>query len=110
MAGGPGEPAKPGRASVPPRSVGPVARSVSHLPARAPEDAAHDERGGCPSGGTMKTSTRMTAWAAFALVLLAGIDASYSLPTLHDSARLLPTMDDVVIGAVGMCTPCDTLD
>ena len=58
----------------------------------------------------MKTTTRVTAWAAFALMLLAGLDASYSLPTLHDSARLLPTMDDVVIGAVGMCTPCDTLD
>ena len=58
----------------------------------------------------MKTTTRMTAWAAVVLVLLAGIDASYSLPTLRDSAGLLPTMDDVVLGAVGMCTPCDTLD
>jgi hypothetical protein len=58
----------------------------------------------------VKTTNRVTAWAAFALMLLAGIDASYSLPTLHDGASLLPSMDDVVIGAVGMCTPCDTLD
>ena len=58
----------------------------------------------------MKTSTRLTAWAALALMLLAGIDATWSLPTLHDSGALLPAMDDAVIGAVGMCTPTDTLD
>ena len=58
----------------------------------------------------MKTSTRVTACAALALMLLAGIDATYSLPTLHDSDRLLPAVDDAVISAVGMCTPTDTLD
>ena len=58
----------------------------------------------------MKTTTRVTAWAALALVLLAGIDANWALPTLHDSGGLLPAMDDAMIGAVGMCTPTDTLD
>ena len=58
----------------------------------------------------MKTTTRLTAWAALALMLLAGIDATWSLPTLHDSGALLPAVDDAVIGAVGMCTPTDTLD
>ena len=67
-------------------------------------------RGDRPTGGIVKTSTRVTACAAFALMLLAGIDATYSLPTLHDTDRLLPVVDDAVIGAVGMCTPTDTLD
>jgi hypothetical protein len=58
----------------------------------------------------MNRFTRMTAWTALALVVLAGIDATYVLPTLHDSARLLPAVEDVMIGTVGMCTPCDTLD
>jgi len=58
----------------------------------------------------VKSTTRLTAWAALALVLLAGIDATWSLPTLHESSRLLPAVDDAMIGAVGMCTPCDTLD
>ena len=58
----------------------------------------------------MKTITRTSAWTALALMLLAGIDAHYALPTLQDGAGLLPLVDDAVIGAVGMCTPCDTLD
>ena len=58
----------------------------------------------------MKTTTRVTAWAALALVLLAGIDATWSLPTLHDSVGLLPAVDDAVIDAAGMCTPTDILD
>jgi hypothetical protein len=54
--------------------------------------------------------TRLTAVAALALFALAGIDAHYGLPTLHDGSGLLPVVDDAMMGAAGMCTPCDTLD
>jgi hypothetical protein len=58
----------------------------------------------------MNNITRTCAWTALALMLLAGIDANYALPTLREGAGLLPAVDDAMIGAVGMCTPCDTLD